>query len=422
MGVLRLGICISGVYAAFLLWAIAQERLSAPFPSTSPHPHTSPVDHPTKGDKFPSSLFLNYAQAVASSLSALSYLLFNAWRAGNLHQGLSKIVGFDLLFTSDSSGKAVEKRTQQNGNNNEKDKSKIAQNGYASSDKHTQTGNRSWRKSLPALLLQVSLFQTLAGPIGFLALRHISYPTMVLGKSCKLIPVLLLNVLLYRRRFSPHKYVVVALVTVGISLFMLLAEGGKKKKGGNDSAWGLWLLAVNLFIDGLTNSTQDQLFSTYPQFSGQQMMFFMSFFTQLLLLPLLLLPLPTHPLSLLSHLPFPLSPSQSTMPISFAKPEILNCISFIISHPTVLSPLLAYALLGGLGQLFIFETIQHFGSLTLVMVTVTRKLFTMLLSVVVFEHQLTKGQWIGVGVVFGGIGVEAGMKRREMLRRAKKDK
>lgn len=38
------------------------------------------------------------------------------------------------------------------------------------------------RRSLPALLLQVSTFQTIAGPIGFLALRHISFPTMVLGK------------------------------------------------------------------------------------------------------------------------------------------------------------------------------------------------------------------------------------------------
>ncbi|WVW81463.1 hypothetical protein I302_103457 [Kwoniella bestiolae CBS 10118] len=416
----RLAVCVSGVYAAFLLWAIAQERLSAPFPSTSPHPHTSPVDHSSKGDKFPSSLFLNYAQAVASSSSALCYLLFNAWREGRLGEGLWKIVGLDQLFSLGTPKSQV----KQNGtaiNSNGKQISTVAQNGHTSLEKK-QKAQTSWRKTLPALLLQVSLFQTLAGPIGFLALRHISYPTMVLGKSCKLIPVLLLNVLLYRRRFSPHKYVVVALVTVGISLFMLLAEGGKKKKGGNDSAWGLWLLGVNLFIDGLTNSTQDQLFSTYPQFSGQQMMFFMSFFTQLLLLPALVLPLPTHPLSLLSHLPFPLSPAQTTIPISFAKPELINCISFIITHPSSLSPLLAYALLGGLGQLFIFETIQHFGSLTLVMVTVTRKLFTMLLSVVVFEHQLTKGQWIGVGVVFGGIGVEAGMKRREMLRRAKKDK
>jgi UDP-galactose transporter B1 len=45
----------------------------------------------------------------------------------------------------------------------------------------------------------------------------------------------------------------------------------------------------------------------------------------------------------------------------------------------------------------------------------------MLLSVIVFDHTLTTGQWAGVGVVFGGIGVEAAMKRREMMHRAKKD-
>jgi UDP-galactose transporter B1 len=45
----------------------------------------------------------------------------------------------------------------------------------------------------------------------------------------------------------------------------------------------------------------------------------------------------------------------------------------------------------------------------------------MLLSVIVFNHRLTTGQWAGVVVVFGGIGVEARMKRREMMHRAKKD-
>ncbi|WRT63417.1 uncharacterized protein IL334_000322 [Kwoniella shivajii] len=419
MGVIRLGVCVSGVYAAFLLWAIAQERLSAPFLSTSSHPHVHSSDQ-LKGDKFPSPLFLNYAQAVASSLSALSYLLFNAWREGNIHRGLWQIIGFNQLFSSGTNNDRVSK---QNGHSTlSKPEKEISINGKLA-EREASKSSKPWRKSLPALLFQVSLFQTLAGPIGFLALRHISYPTMVLGKSCKLIPVLLLNVLLYRRRFSAHKYVVVALVTVGISLFMLLAEGGKKKKGGNDSAWGLWLLGVNLFIDGFTNSTQDQIFSTYPTFSGQQMMFSMSFFTQILLLPALVLPLPTNPLSLLLHLPSPLSPSLSKIPSSttFSRPEFLNSLSFLYTHPAAVAPLLAYALLGGLGQLFIFETISHFGSLTLVMVTVTRKLFTMLLSVFVFDHRLTKGQWLGVAVVFGGIGVEAGMKRREMLKRAKKD-
>lgn len=138
-------------------------------------------------------------------------------------------------------------------------------------------------------------------------------------------------------------------------------------------------------------------------------MFHMSLLAQCLLLPAILLPLPSNPLSLLQHLPPPLStpllPSTSAAPITFSPPAAVESISFLLTHPTAIAPLLAYALLGGLGQLFIFETIAHFGSLTLTMVTVTRKLFTMLLSVVLFEHALTGGQWVGVAVVFGGIGV-----------------
>ena len=45
-------------------------------------------------------------------------------------------------------------------------------------------------------------------------------------------------------------------------------------------------------------------------------------------------------------------------------------------------------------------------------ITLTRKLFTMLLSVIVYNHKLTKGQWAGAAVVFAGISVEAWVKRR----------
>jgi UDP-galactose transporter B1 len=147
-------------------------------------------------------------------------------------------------------------------------------------------------------------------------------------------------------------------------------------------------------------------------------MFFMSLFTQALLLPSMFLSLPTNPLSILSHIP----PTTSFLPpITFSAPAFSTSLAFLHTHPTAIPPLLAYALLGGLGQLFIFETIQHFGSLTLVMVTVTRKLFTMLLSVLVFKHVLKAGQWVGIAVVFLGIGVEAGMKRRDVLKKARRD-
>lgn len=45
-------------------------------------------------------------------------------------------------------------------------------------------------------------------------------------------------------------------------------------------------------------------------------------------------------------------------------------------------------------------------------ITLTRKLFTMVLSVVVYNHTLTLGQWGGAAVVFAGISVEAWVKRR----------
>lgn len=177
------------------------------------------------------------------------------------------------------------------------------------------------------------------------------------------------------------------------------------------------LMIPSLLIDGLTNSTQDQIFTLYPGFTGQQMMFTMSLISQSILLPALLLPLPTNTMA---FLPSVITGNEHRLHMNLSEPAFLTSVRFLASHPTAIPPLAAYALLGGLGQLFIFETIKSFGSLVLTLITVTRKLFTMLLSVIVFNHRLTAGQWAGVAVVFSGIGVEAGMKRMEVMKKARR--
>ncbi|KAJ1548533.1 UDP-galactose transporter, partial [Cladochytrium tenue] len=45
---------------------------------------------------------------------------------------------------------------------------------------------------------------------------------MILGKSCKLVPVLLMNAVLYGHRFPLHRYAIAGLVTSGVSACMLL--------------------------------------------------------------------------------------------------------------------------------------------------------------------------------------------------------
>lgn len=252
---------------------------------------------------------------------------------------------------------------------------------------------------------------------------------MVLGKSCKLVPVMLMNVVLYRRRFAPHKYLVVSMVTAGITLFMAFGEdkAGKAKKhggaGGADSQAGLYAnlvgtayLLINLAIDGATNSTQDEIFTRY-KVNGQQMMLWINLFSTVFTTIIEVLPLPYIPV---------LHPSPG------GQSELQGALRFIRDHPSVITPLWQFALTGALGQIFIFETLQHFGSLTLVFVflyafssmsrvadhdyystiTLTRKLFTMVLSVIIYNHTLTLGQWGGAAVVFAGISVEAWVKRR----------
>ncbi|KAH9980239.1 UAA transporter [Lactifluus volemus] len=338
----------------FLLWAISQERLSVPFQS---------LDGKTS-DKFKSPIFLSTCQSALSCASALAYLLLRR-KPG---QTLSELLGISpsVAYT----------KTKSNGVGNGNT------NGHASA-----RSEHSFSKSLLLRYIQCSLFITFAAPFGFAALSHISYPAMVLAKSCKLVPVMLMNVILYRRAFARHKYVVVALVTVGITMFMGFGGEGAAKhaaKGqSNPALWhsiiGMTYLLINLILDGATNSTQDEIFARY-KVSGQQMMLWINLLCTILTSFISILPLP--------HIPV-LHPSQG------GETELRNALEFLRTHPSIIYPLAQFALTGALGQLFIFETLQHFGSLTLVTITLTR-------------------QWAGAGVVFAGISVEAWVKRRDV--------
>lgn len=228
---------------------------------------------------------------------------------------------------------------------------------------------------------------------GYRSLRWVDYPTMVLAKSSKLLPVMFLHLVLYRRRFPGYKYLVVGLVTSGVGLFTLFHPTEGKSAAASSSAWGLFLLSINLLADGFMNSTQDQIFSKNKGLTGPQMMLGLNVCSTLLTTTYLIAT-------------YILTPSTS---------EVTNVIRFVQLHPRIVLDILAFGLSGAIGQIFIFLTLSMHGSLILVTITVTRKLFTMLLSVLWFNHPLNTGQWAGVALTFGGIGLEAYWTRKAKL-------
>ena len=88
------------------------------------------------------------------------------------------------------------------------------------------------------------------------ALRYVSYPTQVLGKSCKMVPVMAGGVLLGGKKFSALEYLQVALITAGVCIFNLF---GKSKAGGADSSYGHALIGFSLLMDAVTGGLQDRV-------------------------------------------------------------------------------------------------------------------------------------------------------------------
>lgn len=68
-------------------------------------------------------------------------------------------------------------------------------------------------------------------------------------------------------------------------------------------------------------------------------------------------------------------------------------------------------------QLFIFTTVTSFGPLMCSIVTTTRKFFSILLSVVIFQHPMLPRQWVGTVLVFTGLFLD--MRADNMKRKAR---
>ncbi|KAF2875519.1 UDP-Glc/Gal endoplasmic reticulum nucleotide sugar transporter-like protein [Massariosphaeria phaeospora] len=353
-GLLTLAICVGGIYASFLSWGYLQERIT----TTTYGPNDT---------RFTYSVFLNTVQSAFAALTGLVYLVVSA-------------------------------------------------------PTHPRTGARQIPAIFPSKqvllpLLLIALTSSLASPFGYASLTHIDYVTFILAKSCKLLPVMFLHISLFQKRYPLYKYLVIGCVTLGVAIFTLHNPSTAKKAAKKASAasadaskaLGMFLLAVNLLFDGLTNTVQDQIFSSFKGFSGPQMMCAQNIMSTALTVSYLLA-----------------SPYLASTPLGAwlgQRPssggELAEALDFVTSHPSVGWDVLAFSACGAVGQVFIFHTLAHFSSLLLVTVTVTRKMLTMLMSVVLFGHRVTKMQWLGVGLVFGGIGAEAWFTRREKLAKEK---
>jgi UDP-galactose transporter B1 len=207
------------------------------------------------------------------------------------------------------------------------------------------------------------------------ALAYVSFPVQAIMKSSKIISILIVSLLLgFKGQHTRNQYFCGFIITLGIVIFNLTSE--KKKEGGEDSLIGIIAILISLFCDGLLGSTQGEIKKKFNPNQWDQMESLNKWAGIICL---------------------------TVANVSF---QMGGFIQFILNHPTVIKDLVLLAILGTIGQIFIFYTIANFSPLILSIVTTTRKFFTVLASIVLYHHHMTTFQWLSIVLVFLGVFME----------------
>ena len=333
---------VSGVYFFYLWYGVYQEAI---------------WQKEENGDRFSSSFFLLFIQCLMNAFFAIL-----------------------ALFLYNTLGPA-EEHVKENNPLKVKDTSEKAETapGYIRAVCGSRLTGTLWMGF-------IAFFYAFAMVASNEALQHVSYPTQALGKSCKMIPIMLANVLINKTKYSNVKYAAAFFITVGIVTFRLY--GAKKKTGRENSNVGLLLLLASLCFDGLTASNQKNYrkeFSAPTLRGALQMMRETNLWACL-------------------HLGV----------FAFLTGDLTTGFEYIQSHPHLKSAILQFGLCSALGQIFIFLTVTGPGPLVCTTITTTRKFFTILISVFLNpKNSLTQAQWGAVCTVFLGLSAELYEKYQE---------
>ncbi|GCC44187.1 hypothetical protein chiPu_0028159, partial [Chiloscyllium punctatum] len=200
------------------------------------------------------------------------------------------------------------------------------------------------------------------------ALKFISFPTQVLAKASKVIPVMLMGKIVSRKSYEYWEYLTAILISAGVSMF-LLSNSQSKHPSTVTTTSGILILVGYILFDSFTSNWQDALFRY--KMSSVQMMFGVNLFSCLFTVGSLL-----------------------------EQGAFFQNLSFMLQHPDFAAHAGLLSVCSACGQLFIFYTISQFGAAAFTIIMTLRQAFAILLSCLIYGHSVTVVGALGLATVF----------------------
>nr|CAG4645502.1 EOG090X05CU [Lynceus sp. MCZ IZ 141354] len=216
-----------------------------------------------------------------------------------------------------------------------------------------------------------SISNSLSSWCQYEALKFVSFPTQVLAKSAKVIPVMLMGRIVSQSTYKTYEYGAAILISIGMAGFLMGSSANKSDTVTTLS--GVFLLCGYLVFDSFTANWQGTLFKQYKPSSVQMMC------------------------------------GVNLMSVIFTSASLIQqggfsySLQFALKYPPFIMDCLLTAVTSATGQLFIFLTISHFGAVVFTIIMTIRQGLSILLSVVRYGHPITVMGVIGIVTVFIGV-------------------
>lgn len=235
-----------------------------------------------------------------------------------------------------------------------------------------QMKSGQWTKLTSLTELRIGFLNNLSMITSNYALEYIDYPTQALVKSAKILPVMAFGIVRKTYDYSLYKYICAGFITVGLVIFNI-AKLGSSVAGMTFSTFGIILLFMSLFFDGLNGTQADK--DKNKNGGGMFSLMLANNIMGIILVVFIMI---------LTY--------ANTGEILIYQLNMNNFLSIL---------LISFA--GAIGQVLIYLTIVRFDCFILSIVNTSRKFVSILFSVIWFNHPLTLLHWIGVSIVIGAI-------------------
>ena len=204
------------------------------------------------------------------------------------------------------------------------------------------------------------------------ALKFVSFPTQVLAKASKVIPVMIMGKIVSNKKYEYYEYVVAVLISCGMVAF-LFGNSGDNQSDKSTTLAGFIILIGYMSFDSFTSNWQGALFSEYKM-SPYQMMAGVNLFSCLL-----------------------------TSVSLFQQGVFLSSLEFMSQYNRFLTDCVILSICSAGGQLFIYHTINKLGPVNFTIIMTCRQVVSVILSCIAFHHSLSVISVIGVCIVFGAV-------------------